>query len=611
MKKIFRLDGEVNRRFLESALFGCLWISGFLFAFMIGGNYVSQRLYAHEFKQAVTLDDARGATCRVCVTGARGTGFFFGVEGNYALVATNYHVVQKNQKARLDFWTNGVMESVTASIDWRAYNLNLLYDFAIMRVRVDDLAKIDPAWIPLAGSDARPRVGAIIISSGAPDGRFPQAWKGQVLEYYNNKTAVFAPPPVPGQSGSPICEYVDGELFVTGVLTWLFGEKGRDESRGGAIPIANLYKALGKSGGGEVDYHDDDASPIPDNATECLETSGYAVAETYGVYSEDAEKAAAPCIIEFTQNNCPPCVDAETDIEFLRALNVPVYVFDVNTERGAKYVQAYKVERTPTFVLLDSQYKPVQSFVGAGKHDEILTAFEKVKFEKPAAGGASMPESSLPSHSGAEDRGAPSVSNDAGSSAVPTQSERPTEAETQTQTTTETHSAAPAGGLSVIDLPAMAPIVDFRNRPPVYEPATNVGIFEDSDERWQRLKKKRDERAAEDEESGNGDKARPRLKERIEDGTSEIINQGINKAVEGLKARMKEKWEAVKFTLLMGFCFALAVALLIAEGIVAAVKFCCRRVAGKFREVKTALEDFKKTQSGAVTENADNKGGEN
>ena len=549
---------------------------------------------AHEFKQAVTLDDARGATCRVCVTGARGTGFFFGVEGDYALVATNYHVVQKNQKARLDFWTNGVMESVTASIDWRAYNLNLLYDFAIMRVRVDDLAKINPAWIPLAGADARPRVGAIIISSGAPDGRFPQAWKGQVLEYYNNKTAVFAPPPVPGQSGSPICEYVDGELFVTGVLTWLFGEKGRDESKGGAIPIANLYKALGKSGGGEVDYHDDDASPIPDNATECSETSDYAVAETYGVYGADAEKAAAPCIIEFTQNNCPPCVDAETDIEFLRALNVPVYVFDVNSERGAKYVQAYKVERTPTFVLLDSQYKPVKSFVGAGKHDEILTAFEKVKFEKPAAGGASMPESSLPSHSGAEDRGAPSVSNDAGSSAVPTQDERTTEAETQT--TTENPSAAPVGGLNVIDLPSMAPIVDFRNRPPVYEPATNVGIFEDSDERWQRLKKKRDERAAEDEESGNGDKARPRLKERIEDGTSEIINQGINKAVEGLKARMKEKWEAVKFTLLMGFCFALAVALLIAEGIVAVVKFCCRKIAGKFREVKTALEDFKKAQ---------------
>lgn len=611
MKKIFRLDGEVNRRFLESALFGCLWISGFLFAFMIGGNCVSQRLYAHEFKQAVTLDDARGATCRVCVTGARGTGFFFGVEGDYALVATNYHVVQKNQKARLDFWTNGVMESVTASIDWRAYNLNLLYDFAIMRVRVDDLAKINPAWIPLAGSDARPRVGAVIISSGAPDGRFPQAWKGQVLEYYNNKTAVFAPPPVPGQSGSPICEYVDGELFVTGVLTWLFGEKGRDESKGGAIPIANLYKALGKSGGGEVDYHDDDASPIPDNATECLETSGYVVAETYGVYGADAEKAAAPCIIEFTQNNCPPCVDAETDIEFLRALNVPVYVFDVNTERGAKYVQAYKVERTPTFVLLDSQYKPVQSFVGAGKHDEILTAFEKVKFNQPAAGGASMPESSLPSHSGAEDRGAPSVSNDAGSSAVPTQSERPTETETQTQPAIENPSAAPAGVLNVIDLPSMAPIVDFRNRPPVYEPATNVGIFEDSDERWQRLKKKRDERAAEDENAGKDDKARPRLKERIEDGTSEIINQGINKAVEGLKARMKEKWEAVKFTLLMGICFALAVALLIAEGIVAVVKFCCRKVAGKFREVKTALEDFKKTQSGAVTENAVNKGGEN
>ena len=58
---------------------------------------------------------------------------------------------------------------------------------------------------------------------------------------------------------------------------------------------------------------------------------------------------------------------------------------------------------------------------------------------------------------------------------------------------------------------------------------------------------------------------------------------------------MKEKWDSVKFSLLMGFCFILAVAVLIAEGIVAAVKFCCRKVAGKFREVKTALEAAKKT----------------
>ena len=262
----------------------------------------------YPFVRAQTFEDAWKASCRVCVDGARGSGTHVGGVANAAYIMTNYHVVTKNDSARLDFWTNGKMESVRGVVVWRAYNAQKAEDFAAIAVRVDDLKKINPPWVALGGADARPSVGAVIVSSGAPDGRFPQAWKGQILEYYRGETAIFSPPPVPGQSGSAICEYVDGELFVTGILTWLIGEKGNDNSKGGAIPVANIYRAL-EERGTNVDFHDD-ASPIPPGAQECSELVG-------------------PCVLEFTQANCPPCKDAETDVAQLRAFRDSRRSFDL------------------------------------------------------------------------------------------------------------------------------------------------------------------------------------------------------------------------------------------------------------------------------------------
>lgn len=526
---------------------------------MFCAAFVVQSAVGHEFRRAFTLEDARGATCRVCVSGARGTGFFVGVEDGYACIFTNFHVVEKNQVARCDFWTNGYMESVTGRIVWRAYDLNKSYDFAQIRVPVDDLAKIDPAWLQFGGSDAMPSVGSIIISSGAPDGRFPQAWKGQILEYYNGKTAVFSPPPVPGQSGSPICEYIDNELFVTGILTWLFGEKGRDDSKGGAIPVANLYKALGKRGA-NVDYHDD-ASPVPPNATECAENI-----------------AVSPCVLMFTQEDCPPCLEARQDVAFLRALNVPVYVYDIATELGTEYVKRYQIERTPTFTLLDKNFKPVQSFVGAGKSDEIRAAYEKIKAQSqvpekskdapPEGQGGDAPNSELPP-----------VLSDSGRVASP---------------------SVP----SVINLPELAPLPeksDFRLRPPVYESAIDVGIFDDAENHWQELKRRRnkgneDDQPKDDDQSTKEDKARPRLKDKIQDGTSEIISQSINKTIENLKIKMKEKWEAAKFTILAGFCLIVIIALLIAQIIIEMMKWLWNKGVAKWREIRVAIDAFQSSQ---------------
>ena len=491
----------------------------------------------YPFVRAQTFEDAWKASCRVCVDGARGSGTHVGGVANAAYIMTNYHVVTKNDSARLDFWTNGKMESVRGVVVWRAYNAQKAEDFAAIAVRVDDLKKINPPWVALGGADARPSVGAVIVSSGAPDGRFPQAWKGQILEYYRGETAIFSPPPVPGQSGSAICEYVDGELFVTGILTWLIGEKGNDNSKGGAIPVANIYRAL-EERGTNVDFHDD-ASPIPPGAQECSELVG-------------------PCVLEFTQANCPPCKDAETDVAQLRAFGVDVYVYDVATERGSEYVKRYEIDRTPSFVLLDQSFKPVATFVGAGKVDEIRTAFDSLKTEARE-----------------NDVAADEPLQDARGNA------------------TQTPPATP------IDLPLLAPIestVDFRNRPPVYEIAQDVGFFEDSDARWRA--KRRQEDAEESEETPE---KRPKLGERLADGAVDAITSRVEKQIDGKVAEMKEflrqKWDALKYRILMAFVLLVAVAVIVAEGVVAGLKKIGRKVKTKFARICVVLNEVKQVET--------------
>lgn len=528
----------------------CMFSPWFLF---LGFMSIVNTADSAEFRRAQTMEDAWAASCRVCVNGARGSGMHIGGVGNAEYILTNYHVVTDNKTARLDFWTNGKMESIDAVVVWRAYDAKEPEDFAILSVRGDELKKIDPPWTPLGGSDARPSVGAVIVSSGAPDGRFPQAWKGQILEYYNGKTAVFSPPPVPGQSGSAICEYVNGELFVTGVLTWLIGEKGRDDSKGGAIPVANIYKALSKRGV-NVDYRDQNASPIPPNASECAE-----------------QTAKAPCVLEFTQSDCPPCREAENDVAQLRAFGIRTYVYDVATELGSEYVKRYKIERTPSFVVLDSEFKPLKTITGAGKCDEIRAEIEKIKPK--------------PDQNGNKGGGAAELGSD------------------ETPLPAPQGAAPPPDWTTPLNLPELAPITtqnDFRNRPPVYEYVGDVGFFEDSDQRWQDLKRRYKDKDREEDEIPEENERKPRLGERLADGAIDSITGKINEQIDGIIQKMKDdlrgKWEAIKLTLLMGFCLVVVVALLIAEGIVAFCKLVWRKASGKFQTLRKALNAFKETQ---------------
>jgi len=217
------------------------------------------------FRAAQTFDDAHAASCRVRVDGASGSGTFVGVAGGLAWILTNYHVVGRAKTARLDFWTNSVLESVDAAVKWRAYDASRGYDFAFCTLDPAELARIAPPFVRLGGPDATPSRDAFIVSSGCPDGRFAQAWRGKIVSFWNDSTALFQPPPVPGQSGSGVLERVDGRLTLVAVLTWLVGERGRDDSKGGAIPVANLHEAAAPGSPAAAPFGD----PIPPGAIEC------------------------------------------------------------------------------------------------------------------------------------------------------------------------------------------------------------------------------------------------------------------------------------------------------------------------------------------------------
>lgn len=293
------------------------------------------------FRRAETFSDIHAASCRVRVSSSIGSGTFIGFTDDACWILTNYHVVGKENNVKIDFWTNSKLETVDGKVSWRFYDVNLPGDFAFVKIDARDLKRIDPPFVPPAGPDVKPTEHGFIASSGCPDGRFAQAWRGEVISYYNGKTAVFQPPPVPGQSGSGIIEYIDGKPYVVGVLTWLFGQKGLDESTGGAIPISNLYLAadgrvrLEIGTGGNIEA-------IPPDAVEC----GDIIPVLRG-----KREVNALMFVVFKQPNCVHCVTYENELKDVEKFGAKVARISKDIPNENAMFQSWGVTGTPaTFI---------------------------------------------------------------------------------------------------------------------------------------------------------------------------------------------------------------------------------------------------------------------
>ncbi|MBQ9016648.1 hypothetical protein IJ103_00170 [Candidatus Saccharibacteria bacterium] len=267
------------------------------------------------------------ASCRVRVSNARGTGIFNGYneQTGKAYISTNDHVTSANRACQLDFWTNSKMETVAGSVVFKSRNDNTGRDFAIIEVDANELKKIDPPYIPMKSVDPAALVGRPFMSSGCPDGRFDQGWRG-TIERLDGGMAIFSPPPVPGQSGSGICVVDGGRVYDVAKLTYLLGAKGQDESKGGALPLRNLLN------GGLV------ATSAPAGYTRRLV----------------ADRSKELSILAFTSEDCPACeVAAQGLLQTETVAGYEVRRVDPLKKDEAYLASAYNVTEIPTFLIVD------------------------------------------------------------------------------------------------------------------------------------------------------------------------------------------------------------------------------------------------------------------
>lgn len=321
-------------------------------------------LFAVEFRRAEpSLADVHAASCRVRVSNARGTGIFNGYNAKTgkAYISTNDHVTSANRSCILDFWTNFKMESVQGVVVYKSRNDNAGRDFSIIEVDADALKKIDPPFVPMKAIDASALAGRSFLSSGCPDGRFDQGWRG-TIERVEGGMAIFSPPPVPGQSGSGICVVENGRVYDVAKLTYLLGAKGLDESKGGALPLYNLVQSLG----GTRTSIEKEFEVVP-------------VADVH--------------VLAFTSADCPACVQADDGLTMAEhADGVPVERVDALTKEGGAVAKKYGVELIPCYLVVDANGKELARAeyeeISKDAREAVLAAVKRAKTDKKYRMGA-------------------------------------------------------------------------------------------------------------------------------------------------------------------------------------------------------------------------------
>lgn len=219
---------------------------------MIGALLCAANLYA----APLTLNEIGEAACRVSVPRAMGSGICFKFDGSKYYVLTNFHVVENNSAAFVEFFKYGYKtKKIEGKVVWRSFKDSSDVDFAIIAIDKEKFADYAPRVIPLMGPDEKIKSGDYIASVGCPEGRWAQGWEGH-FNGNSNSRLYFVPAPVGGQSGSGVIVNIktkNGYVSKVGaIVTYQISEgilkigKGDNGYVGGAIPIATLYKVLSK-----------------------------------------------------------------------------------------------------------------------------------------------------------------------------------------------------------------------------------------------------------------------------------------------------------------------------------------------------------------------------
>lgn len=499
---------------------------------------------ATTFRRAETFSDVHAASCRVRARSSLGSGTFIGFTDGAGWIFTNYHVVGKETDVKLDFWTNSKLETLEGKVCWRFYNVDLPGDFAFVKVDANALKRIDPPFVPLAGPDVRPSEHGFIASSGCPDGRFVQAWRGEVVSYYNGKTAVFQPPPVPGQSGSGIVEYIDGRPYVVAILTWLFGQKGSDESTGGAIPVANLYLAADgrvrlEMGAG------DGLEAIPPDATECVENEPIL---------RGREEANSLCFVVFKELSCVPCALYENELKQVEMHGAKVVRIVRETASGPKSFADWDVRNSPTtFVAAETEPNSYakRKRLKEGVVPSGILAMELNAARRAVYAGAVPLDADVPvieTTMGTEEETEPATddfvidNNDFEIANVDDSEPVEDEPKEESGEPELPENEAEETEIVEVDESSESEDVDFRDREPVHESGMGLGILDKSRRDWENRSAAPDEKETLPSEEKP---ATPKTEKRKKDSDSTGLGQRLaDSIVDGALKSIDEKLSA-------------------------------------------------------------------
>ncbi|MDO5579647.1 MAG: trypsin-like peptidase domain-containing protein [Planctomycetia bacterium] len=356
-----------------------------------------------ECRQARNMEDVHYASCRVHASkkgsrlGSIGTGTVcLKTEGKYWIL-TNWHVVQGADEIKLHFFGNGSLYECSGKVENVWYDEKAPFDFAIITVLEEDLAPYDPPFVPLGPQGTVPEKNKTILSSGCSEGRWAMAWKGMVDSYYGN-TAQFLPAPKSGQSGSAIVQKIDGNLCISGLLTWRVGDENRlseENMRGGAIPIALLYYAAdGRKPAGNIDNVPPSAvwvNKISDER-DCPDRNGeednspmnvrrLAIMDADAYFRPVAETKRTLAFAAYTVNGCVPCKNAIPILENLKKEGYPIHVIPVDSPAIQNRIRDLHIEEYPTFILFSLEgetWKELERFTNVPDLEErIRTSFAR------------------------------------------------------------------------------------------------------------------------------------------------------------------------------------------------------------------------------------------
>lgn len=249
----------------------------------------------------------------------------------------------------------------------------------------------------------------------------------------------------------------------------------------------------------------------------------------------------SPCFIElFTRADCPGCQKAAPEVEQVEREGATIRRVDVATEAGLARAKAEGVEYIPAAIVVGERREKVDA--------QTIAKYGFYRAAKAAIERATKPTKSAETLESVERKLFPETAKSG---------ETPETLKTPEKPKTDENALS----LEISDPPAP----DFRDRAPVYEDIKEVGLFDESIERW-RQKGGRDryeepgdeyeeeeptpprrrirpqEPKDEEEESGRvGEGIAGRLAERIAPKIDESIKAAANQIEEGARAEIERQ----------------------------------------------------------------------